>query len=514
MKNSEHLFFLIKSLSKAEKRSFKLSAKSNVNNGENNYTLLFDAIDRMNTYDHEVLVKKLKGKIRTDNISTLKVQLNNMILKSLRANNTMDDPRAELRKYMDYLYILYEKGLYSQCKKLLNKVKSLARDTGDYLSLDGLSILEFHIALKEANAEDLREYVDVTYPEVKEARKTNDILAEFEYLTVKMRLLTLESTSVGGSLSPERFAPIIEHPIMNLPIEEYPLQCQIDYHTIWGHYHYTMKHPQKAYFHRKKALELQEQTSLGMRYWLTHARFLLVCLTTYKMFDEFDKELEHIMTVINKTPASKRSDTFEAELNTTLYNIRFHRDLDEGNFARIAEYIDELEAHFSNAVHQIDTNLKMALFFNLSYAYLGNGEYKRALKWVNELLNTPEMRNLREDIHAHARVVNICTHYSLGNYDLIPSLVKSTQRYLKGKNRHTLILSSFLRFANRYFTEPYTDRLKEVFQKEQESWEELLVQDGDSQTSIDYVDLISWLGSVHSGENMESILKNRAVRSN
>lgn len=509
MKNSEHLFFLIKSLSKAEKRSFKLFAKANVKEGENNYTILFDVLDRMEKYNHEVLIKKLKGKIGASSISTVKVQLNNLILKSLRQSNSINDPKAELRRYIDYLHILYEKGLYSQCKKLLNKVKGIARGYEDYLSMDILSILEYNIALKESNAEDLKHYVEVTYPEVKTARKTNDILAEFEVLAVQMRMLLLESTSVGGNLSEDRFKPIIEHPLMNLPIEEYPLHCQVDYHTIWGHYHYTMSHPDEAYFHRKKVITLLEKSPFGERLWLTHARFLLVCLSTYKMFEEFDKELDHIMEVIEKTPASKRSATFEAELNTTLYNIRFHRDLDEGNFSRIKTYINELEQHYLQATHQIDTNLKMAFYFNLSYAYVGNQEFKKALYWINELLNTPEMRNLRDDIQSHGRILNICTHFSLGNYELIPSIVKSTQRFLKSKQRYNKMLESFIKFANKHFIEPYSEKKRAIFEDELETWENLYNDDRDSRISIDYIDMISWMRALINHSTMENETKKR-----
>jgi len=506
MKNSEHLFFLIKSLSKAEKRSFKLFTRANVQ-GENNYTILFDAIDRMQSYDHGVLIKKLKGKVDSGSISTIKVQLSNLILKSLRHNNSINSPKAELRMYSDYLQILYEKGLYSQCKKLLNKVKGLARDYEEYLAIDSLSILEYQIAIKESNAENLKHYIDVTYPEVKQARATNEILAEFEVLSAKMRMLLLESTSVGGSLTEERFKSIIDDPLLKLDIDKYPLLCQVEYHTIWGHYHYTMNAQKQTYFHRKRVLELVEQGQFGERFWLTHARFLLVSLTTFKMFKAFDHELELITTRINNTPANRRSATFQAELNATLHNIRFHRDLDEGNFLRISDYIDELETRYHSSNHLMDTNLKMAFYFNLSYAYLGNENYKKGLFWVNELLNSSEMKNLREDIQAHARIVNICIHYRLENYELIPSNILSTQRFLKSKNRYNAILTSFLKFSNKYLTEPYHEKMHDGFLNEIEECKTLAIEDRDSQLTLDYIQLIAWLESIRTATSMESCMK-------
>jgi hypothetical protein len=172
IKNSEHLFFLIKSLSKAEKRSFKLFVQQHARDGKNNYTLLFDAIDRMDKYDHKVLVKSMEGKMLTKNISTIKVQLNELILRSLRQNTSALKIRAKLMQQMDYLEILFEKGLYSQCKKSLEKAKKMARDNENYLALDRLAIIEFNVALKELKPDDLKNFINHTYPEVKQAHYT------------------------------------------------------------------------------------------------------------------------------------------------------------------------------------------------------------------------------------------------------------------------------------------------------------------------------------------------------
>ncbi|NRA13288.1 MAG: hypothetical protein HRT57_15180, partial [Crocinitomicaceae bacterium] len=188
MKTTEHLFYLIRSLSKAEKRSFKLFAQQYSTGGTNNYTILFDAIDKMQSYDHNALVKGVKNKINTKNISTLKVQLSELILKSLRQHSASFSENLKLRQDIDYIDILFEKGLYPQAKKLLEKTFDLARYQENYLAMDRLSLLEFNIAIKQSNKEDLDHYVNVTFPEVSLARKTNDILAEFEYLAAKMRI--------------------------------------------------------------------------------------------------------------------------------------------------------------------------------------------------------------------------------------------------------------------------------------------------------------------------------------
>ena len=516
MKNSEHLFYLIKSLTKAEKRSFKLFAKNNSKGNANNYTILFDVIDKMDKYDHELLIKKLKGKIDASNISTIKVQLNNLILKSIRSSGSIDSINSDLRLQIDFLVILYEKGLYSQFKKLAAKVKPLAKLHSLFVLLDYIVILESQVALKQANSGELRNYLDNIYPEAKEARKFNDILAEFEYLAIDMRLLLLESSSVGGDLTIQKLDEIVSHPLLKLSeteLKEYPNQCSVDYHTIWGHYHYASLNKNEAYHHRKAALIYFEKDfqakgshSVTNRLWLSYVRYLLVSLSTYKMFVAFDAELERVRQIIDQTPISQQSVTFRDELYRTLENIQFHRDLDEGNFEKISFYLESLDNSFKNSLYQMDTSLKMSFHFNMSYALFGLGRYKEALKWNNKLLDDPSMRNMREDIKSYALVLNICIHYCLGNYELISSLIQSTKRFLLNHNRLNPMELEFLSFANKGLNKPFSKELKPLFLTTT-SVVSQLSKEQNLGVMLDYVDINSWIKSIVEQSSLEKIMK-------
>ena len=59
-KVNEALFELINSMTKSEKRYFKLLSSRHAIGGENNYTLLFDKIDEQKVYNEEKIFKKFK----------------------------------------------------------------------------------------------------------------------------------------------------------------------------------------------------------------------------------------------------------------------------------------------------------------------------------------------------------------------------------------------------------------------------------------------------------------------
>jgi len=289
---------------------------------------------------------------------------------------------------------------------------------------------------------------------------------------------------------------------MNVDIKTYPKRCQLDFHAIWGHYHFVFDHPIEMYFHRKRVLDIMKEVDFEKRKWLTHARFLLVGLSTYKMFDAFDRELEDIHKTIQLIPAQSRSQSFTDELDNTLNNIKVHRDMDAGDYTVVQSYISDLEERYSNPSLQIDDNLRMVFFFNFVYAHLASKHYKKALYWSNEILNSPNMRDIRADAHAYVRVQLICINYCLENYDMIRHLVKSAQRYVKKRNLDNPLIAVFFRFANNHLIEPYSERKEEAFDMVIEDIEKLSTEES-GKISLEYFNTLSWLRSIRNNSSME-----------
>ncbi|MCK6648167.1 MAG: hypothetical protein L6Q66_00790, partial [Bacteroidia bacterium] len=110
----------------SEKRYFKIYSSRHVIGHNNNYIHLFDEIDKQKEYDeakiksvfiHETFVKHLPSE---------KNYLYNHILESL---NAFHKDRTFLTRYSNILVnieVLYNKGLYEQCRKVIQKAKKEA----------------------------------------------------------------------------------------------------------------------------------------------------------------------------------------------------------------------------------------------------------------------------------------------------------------------------------------------------------------------------------------------------
>ncbi|MGB1114045.1 MAG: hypothetical protein ACPG14_04540, partial [Flavobacteriaceae bacterium] len=120
----DNLFILVKSLTKSEKRQFRLYVGRMGSNEDSKFLSLFQSLDKMNRYDESVILKK--GIVTKQQLSNLKAHLYKQILISLRMNPVHKNIRIQIREQLDFATILYQKGLYKQSLKVLEKAKIMA----------------------------------------------------------------------------------------------------------------------------------------------------------------------------------------------------------------------------------------------------------------------------------------------------------------------------------------------------------------------------------------------------
>lgn len=127
MKASDHLFCLIKSLTKSEKRYFKvINSRKNEAEKESNYMKLFDAIDEQEVYDEEKIIEKFAGQTFIKHLPSERNYLYFSLLKVLVLFHENSIEFMELEEIRHYASVLYNKGLYDQSNKMLGKARKWA----------------------------------------------------------------------------------------------------------------------------------------------------------------------------------------------------------------------------------------------------------------------------------------------------------------------------------------------------------------------------------------------------
>jgi hypothetical protein len=140
-RSADALFQLVHSLERAEKRNFKLYMTRNSASGNLKVIQLFDALDKMRDYDEQVLLVK-NPSIQKQQLSNLKGHLYQEILASLRLLKQESNIDLQLHEQLDFARILYNKGLYLQSLKILDRVKELAKTNNQVTYIQQVLFLE------------------------------------------------------------------------------------------------------------------------------------------------------------------------------------------------------------------------------------------------------------------------------------------------------------------------------------------------------------------------------------
>ncbi len=126
MSNTDDLFLLVKSLSRNEKRYFKVFASKQKGGEKKNYMRLFEAVDKHEAYNEEKLKDKFKGESFVKYLSSEKKYLVQMILKCMRNFHTGDTVEMQMKELLQDEAFLRSKNLNYLRKKTLEKAQKLA----------------------------------------------------------------------------------------------------------------------------------------------------------------------------------------------------------------------------------------------------------------------------------------------------------------------------------------------------------------------------------------------------
>ena len=102
---TDDLLQLIVSLTRAEKRHFRLFVKRNQSSNDILFLQLFDHLDKHQEYDEPTLLKKIPD-IKKTQLSNLKAHLYKQLLTSLRLLSKNYNEDIEIREAIDYARVL------------------------------------------------------------------------------------------------------------------------------------------------------------------------------------------------------------------------------------------------------------------------------------------------------------------------------------------------------------------------------------------------------------------------
>ncbi len=509
---TDNLFKLIKSMSKSEKRNFKLYVNRVQSKETARFIQLFDVLDKQKKYDEALLLQKIPTIKRTQ-LSNQKRHLYKQLLTSLRLIHTQKNPDLQIREQLDYGKILYNKGLYMQSLKLLDRVKQQAFEAN--LDLLHLEIIEFekliesrHITRSiENRAEALTTESEKRIEVIHNASKLSNLALKMYGLYIKL-----------GHIRNQKNAYIVwEFFKSNLPnvdpekltfFEKIHLyQCYVWYNYILQNFLQCFKYSQKWVDLFKKDVEMQNKDrELFMRGYNNLLAALFYVGHHSKLVSSL-KELEKF--------AEKNDDSFNVNEKTLIFlyveTAKINTVFLEGSFTKGLKIIPNIEKKLKEYSIHLDHHRIMVFYYKIASLYFGAGKNQEALIYLNKVIHFKEVGNLREDIQCYARLLHLIVHFELGHTDLLEYIIKSVYRFLAKMEDLNLVQSEILKFLRNAL---YLER-KNLIQsfKKLKNKLEILVEHPYEKRSFLYLDIISWLESKIQNRTVEEIIHEKFKKS-
>jgi hypothetical protein len=487
---SDDLFQLIKTLSKQEKRYFKLYASRHVIGEQNNYLLLFDEIDKQAEYDEVKIKKKFAKQAFARQLHVIKNYLNTLIMRSLR-NFHANDSDDKFHDLLRDAQILYDKGLHHQSRKVLNTAKKFATDNEQFLQLLEIQKWEHNIIHQNNDVGKLEKYVNEEVGREFEVLEKYKNLLSFKLLNDKFFIHYWKVGIARNQLEKEKLGKLLEPDLYKDEENAKSFEAKFYYYNALFTYNFCTGNLQECYDTMNHLVLLIESIDPKIKRYA--AKYISTLNNLYVVQKEIGANREALETLRKLREVPVKSETLKAEVFMRSYILELDLYISTGEFRKATSNLPQIEEDFRRFQDMIEKQSRLAFFYNFSYIYFGAGDFEKALAWNNLLLNDSDL-SMREDIHCFARILNLLIHYELGNDQLLEYIVTSTYRFLYKRKRLFKVETVMLNFIKKY---PNWVAQKEILAGFKELLKDLqkLSQDDYEKRAFDYFDFISWLES-------------------
>ncbi len=507
--NTQLLFGLIKSLTKADKRNFKLYAKRIQGDESMKFIQLFEVMDKLKELDEERILKKLDGIDRAQ-FSNLKRHLYKQILTSLRLIHITRIKSIEIREQIDFAHVLYSKGLYQQSLKILQRAKRIA-DEND-LDLLVLEIIEFQKIIEsrhithtgpiknDALTVEARDRLDKVYKSV--------VLSN---LRVRLHGYYIANSHVKNEQEKGEIMKFFNENMSSINYSALGDLDRVYLYQSYVWYYYILLDFHKCFEYARRWVQTIEANQDLMRQdpdlYMRGFHYLLTA--AHNLGD-----LENLVYYLDILERFRKSNYAKFNENSKIFSFlyvhwaRFNVHFLKGTFGDGLQLIPRTMRRINRYRERIAPHRIMVLYYKIAWMYLANGDSGKAITYINKILNEGQ-GHFRADIQAYTRLLFLMAHYDDDNIDLLPYLVNTTDSFFKKSIVRNKLQDATLSFFKKVGTVSISKR-HQMLVDFKETLEEIR-KDPYEQRAFSYLDIYSWTRAKIERKPVAAIVRSEPV---
>ena len=502
MKQKDELFLLIQSMSKAEKRYFKLQAGRQIKGDTNNYARLFDLLGSMKHYNKQKIEKAFKGEAVLNNFSTAKRYLFNAITDSLLQFHANDSLDVQLQKQINRAKLLLGRGLFKEVNKIVKKVKQLAGKYQLYHHMhSALTIERTLISAQKATGRTLKDILKI-YDDIIRIDKRimdRDVLGK-----QNQRLLLIMKQQ---ELFPKEKQLQLLNEIEQLPEVQDNLQSdcfksQVMALEITNKIAYFNNDMESSYQYYRQLYQLYKAKS-----WLSPSPIKMVMMThnfLYRCaFTERYEEMKIILEEIRDFGADNLYDSstyFECYYSPLLIYCRKTAD-----FSVAPDLQNEIEVGMGKFTKELKLIFKLNMMTQVAAVLFIQQNYNDALDWINRFLDHPQRQSFKK-ILPSALVFRLLIYLELGAYRLLEYQVRNTARSLQNIGLYPQFSKAFTSFAKTILDAPGKRSRQQAYQQ---LYEDLATIYPIENPAFGMFDFLDWANSKQQQISMQAFVRRK-----
>ena len=504
----EPVFELIRSMSKAEKRNFKLYATRLSGNQQAKFIALFDCLDGMEEYNEKRILQRCP--IKKEQLPNMKAHLYKQILVSIRLLEVQHSLHMQLHEQLDFARILYNKGLYQQSSKLLDKAADLALQSEQYTV--ALDFIELQKKIDTQNttrgmiskSEKLNRLADTLCDRITRISELANISTQLYGLYLQLGYTrTQKDINLIIHVYGQRLSKY-----ENLPEDKLSFTERFYLYQAYAWYHYILHNMLLCYKNVRHWITLFDEHPQMKRlmfdaYMRGYSRLLdsLFLLRSYKRFAQTLNTFEHEIAGIDNVGDNSRMIALQIH-----YTHQINKFFYEGAFNEGIKIIPEVEAFIQRYQNHLDIHHRMLLYYKIACLYFGNGDYDACMNYLKRIISTRDPL-IRRDLQCYARILNLICSYESGSDYNIDYQIRAVYVFLDKMNDLQQVQKEMMHFLKR-LNSVYASDLKEAFRKLYETLKPYEHHPYERRTFY-YLDVLSWLQSKVEGIPVGEVIRRR-----
>ncbi len=504
-RSADALFLLVKSLEKSEKRNFKLYVKRNTDTADLKVILLFDALDKMEEYDEKQLLRKAKG-ISKQQLSNIKAHLYKQLLASLRIIRDEENIDIQLHEQMDHARILFNKGLYLQALRQLDKLKESARAYHQLTYLQQALFFEKKIEALYITR-SMQNRAGRLSAESDEVNRQLAVVNDLSNLSLQLYSWYIQNGHARNEKDIREVKQFFEKRLPS-PLRLTGFYEKLYYCQIFCWYAFIRRDYLQYYRYSQKWVNLfdefpgmlQTETVIYIK-GMHNLMSSYFDMMQYRKLADTIKRFERFV----QSKAVLQNENNRILAYQYLYTARINLYFLQGTFTKGLRLVPFLEDMLQQYGPYLDTHRVLVFYYKIACLYFGSGENGKAIDYLNRIIN--QKGDLRTDLQCYARLLNLIAHFELGNFELLEYLIKSVYRYMAKMENLSRVEEEMFIFLRRSFRLG-AHALRPEFEKLLAKLRKYEGNPVESRAFV-YLDVISWLESKISGVNVQDVIREK-----